>query len=294
MAYTTADFLSSVERKSFAPANQTTFSTSDILAIGDEVLQESIIPALIKVRQEFFVTYLDASITSGVAAYPVPPRAVGSMPRKIGVLDSNSNFSELARISVDKLYLYSSTSSTPNMFYFLDESIVLHPTPASTTNTLRVYYALRPGSLVEVADSAVISGINTLTNVITVTTIPSTWVTGSVFDLISAIGNQKYYNQATDLTSTLVSGTSITLPSLPSGLAVGDYISLAGTSPLIQLPAEFRPAFAMLTAAAILDAQNQPNAEKLFQKGMLSLKTAQDMVASRDPGDPEVIMPDWS
>ncbi len=291
-AYTTTLFLSSVERQSFSPANQATFSTAEILSLGDEVMQTSILPALLAVREEFLVTSLDYTITANQSSYLIPQRSVGMTIRELQIVDANGNVRNLPRISLDKLHLMSSISSTPDSFYLRGDNIILTPTPSSTTGTLRVYYSIRAGNLVQTTATAVISAINTSTNVVTVTTIPSTWSTGSIFDLIQGTGAHQYLS--IDLTSTLVSGSDITLPSLPSNLAVGDYISLTGESSLIQLPPDFRPTLATLTAAEMLIAMNQPNGEKLLAKGIRSLDIAQKMVAPRVIGEEELITPDWS
>lgn len=292
MAYTTANFLSSVERQSFSPANQATFSTSDILALGDEILLSTIIPELVGVREEYYVTYKDYTITANQAAYILPQRSMGMAAREVQIVDSSGNVRNLPRISVDTLHIRGSgTASTPDAFYLRGDSIVLSPTPSSTSNTLRVYYSSAPGALVETTACAVISAINTSTNVISVTTIPSTWVTGNSFDLIQATGSHSPLS--IDNVSTSVSGTDITLPSLPTGLAVGDYVCLAGESCLIQLPNDVRPILATLVAAEMLISMNQPNGEKLLAKGMARLVQSLKLITPRVSGEVEVILPDW-
>ncbi len=292
MAYTTADFLASVERQSFSPANQATFTASEILAIGDEVVKRYILPSILDVREEYLIDYTDYPILSGVSSYPIPPRSIGATVREIQVVDGSGNVMNLTRTSLDKLHLYASSSSAPSMFYLRGDKIVLFPTPSSTVNTLRVHFPLRPGSFVDITESAIISAIDTTTNVVTVTSIPSTWVTGNTFDLISRSGSQLYLE--IDQLSSLVSGTAITLPSLPSDLAVGDYISISETSPLVQMPAEFRPVLATLTAAELLIAQNQPSGDKLITKGIKDLEIAKKLLTPRVWGEDEIILPDWS
>lgn len=292
MAYTTASLLTSVERQSFSPANQSTFATSDILSLADEVTKTSIIPAILGVREEYYLTYKDYTITADQAAYAIPPRAIGLTVREVQVVDSNDNVSNLPRTSVDQLDTFAASGSGPDAFYLRGDNIILVPTPSSTTGTLRVHYSLRPGNLVETTSAAVISAINTSTNVITVTTIPSTWVTGNTFDLIAANGGHRHLS--VDLTSTLVSGTSITLPSLPSDLAVGDYVALQGETPVIQMPPDFHPILASFTAAEMLISMNQPSGEKLLAKAVRNLDIARSMITPRVVGEEELIIPDWS
>ncbi len=291
-AYTTATLLTSVERQSFSPANQNTFSTEDILELGNEVIQTTILPIILGVREEFFVDYYDYTIVSGTAAYSIPSRAIGMAIRDVQLVDANGNVKNLIRVSLDQLYLRSTTAATPTAFYLQNDSIVLNPPPSATTGTLRIYYSLRPGRLIEASDAAVISSIDTLTKIVTVSTIPSTWVTGNVFDIIQRTGSNSYLD--IDLTSVAVSGTSITLPSLPTGLAVGDYIALSEESPLVQLPPDFRPILATLIAAEMLISMGQPDGDKIYAKGMNNLHVAAKLLTPRVVGEEELITPDWS
>ncbi len=292
MAYTTTDFLTSVERQSFSPANQATFTTADILSLGDEVLQATVLPALLGAQEEYLVTYTDYSIVSGTAAYALPERAIGMGAREIQLINQNGSVTDVPRTSLDRLDYFSSTPGNPRAFYLRGDEIVLVPTPSSSSATMRVYYALRPGALVEVSAGAVISSINTGTNQVTVSTIPSTWVTGNIFDLISAKGGQRHLSIG--LTSTLVSGTTITLPSLPSGLAVGDYVNLQGESSLIQLPSDLRPALATLVAAEMIIGMSQPQGDRLYAKGTKQLESAIKLLSPRVTGEEELILPDWT
>lgn len=291
-AYTTANYISSVERQSFSPANQATFSTSEILELGDEIIKTTILPSILNVREEYYMFYKDYTITAGQAAYAIPDRSIGLMAREIQVVDANGNSNNLPRTSVDQLHFFSPSGAGPDAFYLKGDNIVLVPTPTTSSSTLRVYYYLRPGKLVETTDAAVISSIDTATNTVTVTTIPSTWATGNIFDLISAKGGHRYLD--VDLTSTLVSGTAITLPSLPDDLAVGDYVSLAGESPVIQMPPDFQPVLATLVAAEMLLAMNQPSGEKMLAKGLKNLDAAKYMLTPRVVGEEELIIPDWT
>lgn len=293
-AFTTTKLLTSIERQSFAPQNQETFSTSDILELANEVTKTTILPSIMKTREEYYLFYKDYSITANTANYRIPERSIGLTARQIQLIDSNGNVKELTRTSVDRLpfLLTSISSTTPRCFYIQGDEIILYPTPSTSVNTLRIYYCIRPNDLVELASGAVISAINTSTNVITVTTIPSTWTTGNTFDLIQQNGGHRHL--AIDLTSTLISGTSITLPSLPTGLAVGDYISLSGESPVVQMPPDFQPVLATLVAAEMLLSMNQPGGDKALSKGVRNLEAAQKMLTPRVFGEDEIILPDWS
>lgn len=288
MAYTTANLLSSIERKSFSPANQATFNTADILAMADEILEGRIVPKLIKTREELFVTYKDYTITADQAAYDLPARALGI--REVHIIDSNNSVvRNLDRINPEIVDSYD--TGTPDYFYLRNNQLILYKSPANTQHTLRVFYFIACGALVETTATAVISAIDTGTNVVTVSTIPSTWATGDIFDFSRKAGNHEYVGN--DFTSSNITSTAITFSSLPSNLAVGDYVSLTGESSLVQLPPMFRPALATLVAAEILLNTSQPGGEERKKEGMELLTDALEAFSPRVEGAIEIILPSW-
>lgn len=283
MSHSTAEFLTSVNRRCFAPTGQTTFSPDDILEIGDEELRSTILPEILKAREEYFVHCKDYSITADQSGYAIPARAIGLIVREIKLINSNGGVTNLTRIDPEDLTSTTKTSSKPNAFFIKDNTINLCDIPSSTTGTLRVYFFLRPGNLIEASSGATITAINTTTNVVTVGTIVSSWATGDIFDFINQEGGHEYRDF--DLTSSLISGSDITFASLPSTLAVGDFVVPQAQSTMIQLPEEYQPCLAQATAAFMLDNMNIPGAEKAYMRLNKMLKAAQNLITPRVQGE---------
>ena len=287
MAYTSANLVSAIERRSFAPANQLTFTQADILAVADEETQTRILPRILSVREEYFVTYADQSITQGQRVYPIPDRSIGLIAREVKILETSGALTDLPRIEPENVL--TTSQGSPDSFYLEQDSIALYPVPSSSSQTLRVWFFASPGQLVDPSESAVISAIDTGTSTVTVGSIPSAWTTGDTFDFLSARGSQGY--RSIDNVSTLVSGTNITFSSLPGTLAVGDYVSLQDTSPLVQLPPNFRAVLAQCAAARILTSQNQPGADDAERKAEEMLDSAINLITPRVHGDSRVLLP---
>ena len=289
MSYTTSDLLSAINRRSFLPAGQTTFTDAEILAIAGEMMRLDILPSIMKLNEEFFVQTKNYNVTSGVQNYLIPYRAIGQVVREVKYIGTNGGVLDLDRIEPTEVDNVTRTSDTPEAFYVKNDEIWLHPIPASTTGTLRIDFPLRPGEFIETSDAAVISAIDTATNVVTLSSIPSTWVTGNIFDFISYQGSHKHVGF--DLTSDLVSGTDITFSTdtLPEKLVVGDYVALQGKSPLVQVVAEYRDLVAQGAASFIMEKMNLPgkNYERdLYEKG---LKKLEMMIKPRTQGSPRTI-----
>lgn len=286
MAYTTANLVTSIKRKSFAPTGQRTFQTSDLLQLADEQMLAEIVPHIMSLREEYLVTPLDYTITADKNAYRIPDRAVGAMVREIWIVDGTSINSFLPRLEPERIN--SSQTGTPEGFYLQNNEIILWPTPNTTAKTLRVFFYLHPAEHVETTDAAKISSINTSTNVITVASIPNSWSTGDEVDLIRGTGVQEAL--AIDQTTSSISGTDITLSSLPSELKAGDYVALAGYTPLPQIPKIYRPILAQAVAAEILEDMNQPGASKARDKLNALKEYATKMLTPRVHGADRVIV----
>jgi len=286
--YTSDNLISAIERRSFAPADQNAFTTAEVLALADESLLSVILPNIIKVREEYYVFNKTHTITANVSAYEIPSRAIGAILRDVQIVDDNGRIRDVPRIEPENQV---STQTGSLMGYFIrDNKVILHQTPSSTTGTLRLPFFIQPGNLVLAAAGAVITAINTTTKVITVGSIPSTWITGNSFDLISCKGSHSYRD--IDLVSTLVSGSNITLPSLPDDLVVGDYVNLAEESSLVQVPSPYRAVLAQDVAAEMIGAMNQPNADRAKAKALGLMQSAQGLITPRVRGSVRIVTPD--
>jgi len=285
-SYTTTDLLNSIKRKSFLPAGQSTFTDEELLAIADEQVMNTILPVLVNVREEFLVYHTDYDIVGGKNAYDIPPRAVGMSIREVAIVDGETITTDIRRIEPEQVV--SGSQGAPNSFFLKNNQVVLYPTPSTSAKTLRLYYFLRPSRHVESSDAAQVTSIDTGTNTITINATPSGWASGNSFDLIRQDGGQEPIT--TDHVSVSVAGNDLTFSSLPSTLRVGDYVALAGETPLVQLPAELRSVLAQAVAAEVLEAQNQPGADKAQKTLAKMIDSVQTLLTPRVQGEPRVII----
>jgi hypothetical protein len=280
----TTDLLEDIKANSFAPEGQTTFTDAQLLKVADNETMTKIVPALLKIREEYLISHYDYAITAGKSAYPIPARSVGIQIRDLHIIDGNQVTPDVPRTEPERIN--TTSQGTPDSFYLKGNDVILFPTPNATTRTLRLYFPLRPSALVLPTASAVVTAINGL--VVTVGTIVSTWVTGNIFDLIKQDGGHECL--AIDLTSTLVSGSDITFSELPSTLRVGDYVSLQNTTPLVQLPAELVPVLSQGAAAKVLENMNQSGASAARKEFKEMLETGIVLLTPRTVGEARVIV----
>lgn len=293
MAYTTSDLLTSIHNRGNIPSttNDTNVNSSNnLLNIATEQLHTKLYPIIQSTREEFYVTRKDFTITASQNEYVIPSRASGLVLRDVQLV-TGTDVQSLGII--DSEYVTTTASGNVSGYYLEHNKIILYPTPASTTGTLRVRYYLRPSRLTITSNCGQISSIDTVTNQVVVSAIPSTWASGTSLDFVQA--SAPYANLAIDQAATVVSGTTITFASLPSTLAVGDWLAPAEYSPIPQLPYEFHAILAQLTVCKVLEAMgDREGATLAFKDVQTDLENMLKLVTPRNQGErKKVINRNW-
>lgn len=249
--YTTTDLLASLKLRGFVPSTSTPGggATSDFLRILNEELQTFIVETLFEVNEELLVATdpLDHTIVSGTAAYALPERAIGPGLRDVLISDGNGGYRQLDRIEPEREGDYGVTGGVSG--YKLEgNNVVLIPTPTSASGTLRLKYYARPNRLVETSDCAEIQDINTATKTVTFTAnAPADFTLTHTYDVVK--GKPHFDTLADDITLVDLVTTTATFSTLPTGLAVGDFLCFAGESPIPQIPVQMHSVLAHKAAA---------------------------------------------
>lgn len=280
--YTTTYLLASLRRRGMIPSTDEALATADFLAFADEELQTEVVQVLLAAREEYLVSKIpyDQTIVSGTTTYAIPPRAIGGKLRQVLTVDSNGDECPLTRVEPEH-----SGSDAGYMF----EGNTIELTSTQITGTLRQTYFMRPNRLVATTAVGLISAINTGTGVITCN-VPSTFTTSERFDFVK--GTPGFECLAIDKTPSAVGGASITFSTsdLPSGLAVGDYVCLAGESPIPQIPVELHPFLSQRIVVRALEALGDPKAAVAEKTADRLRARAVSLIAPRDQGARRVII----
>jgi hypothetical protein len=287
-AYTTADLLAAIKRRTFAPTSQNTFPNSELLALADEEMQTVIVPELMAVREEFFVTSEDVPVTAGQAAYDIPWRAIGMAAREVKLVDSSGSYTDLPQISPESIS--SDSPGTPTAFYLRDNQIVLYPTPNTNALTLRISYSRSPSRHVETSSAAVVSAVIGFD--VNINAVPAAFTSAVQYDFIRATGGQEIV--AMNLAAAGVGPSSLTMSvTPPSALRAGDYVALAGETPVVQLPREYRTCLAQATCVRVLKSLRMDGFRE--EKEVLDemLEKARLLVSPRVVGEPMKILSPW-
>lgn len=259
MSTTTTDLINNIKLRGSFPTSDDLFSTSDFLSILNDELLNTIVPIINKVNEEYFLTYKSYNITASQDIYRIPKRAIASTLRDIQKIDTNGSVTGLGRLYEDNRM---SLSNGPPGYYVKSNTIQLSPLPTSTTGTLRLAYTRRPSKLVLPTACAQVTAISGTT--VTVASVPSTMTNNTLIDFVQA--DSPYDILDMDIAIAGISGTSIDLPSVPDSLAVGDYICLAGESPVPGIPEEMVPTLVQAALCVCLTSKKDKNVEIEIQK----------------------------
>lgn len=251
------------------PSSNDLFSDSDFLVLFNHQMKVEIVPMMMKLNEEFFVQYKDFTVTQ-YAKYRIPKRAIGSMIRDLKVIDAGGNQQNLAR-------LYEEDRPLNKTGYYIERNQV-ELSNDFTTGTLRMKYFGRPSTLVLTTACAQITSIDTGLNQVVVSSVPSTMTTSTVVDFVQASNPCDLLGM--DYTISGVSGTTISFSSLPDDLEEGDYICIAGESPVPMVPEELHPVLIQSALCKTLSSKK----DKSYADEMNTLmRVKEDAINMLDP-----------
>lgn len=294
---TSDDLIRSLKRRALIPTDQSTFSNEDFLEILNEEIDTGILPYLLEQHEEHLVNYIDlpADLTAPFE-YEIPYRAIGNKLRDVALIDSSGNIYELSRASLEELSDYQSftTIDDTGVFYVENNKIVMMSVNASPNSKIRMYFYLRPSSLVLEKESGKITSISTgaTETVITLENFPSKFSNNPQFDIVGSRSPNKLkkFDITASQTNSNTKSVTISNDQLPDDLRVGDYLCQAEESPFPQMPTELHPILAQRGAVYCLeslgDTEGLGNAVRKLQS---MEKGVTNLIENRVEGAPQKI-----
>lgn len=259
--YTATALIASLRRRGWLPA-ASALTTADCLAILNEEARVYLTALLKSVREEYLVREADYDVplVAGTARYRMPTRCVANALRSVHVLDGQSNPRPLTRVEPENQHGYPGSGS-PVGYMLRGGTLQLLPTPGGG-GTLRLGYLQRLSQVVDASACGRVTAINTGTGAVTVSAAPATFVTTAsgvpLYDFVR--GTPAFESLAVDQSAT-VAGTILTFATVPAELAVGDYVALAGETPIPQVPLECHALLAQRAVVVLLEATGSPRLE---------------------------------
>lgn len=228
--YTSVSLLADAKLYGAVPGQQPAFTDTQILGIMTDELRTTIAPFMMQFREEYFVVSTDFTITNSTTEFSIPTRAVAGGLRDLKLVNGDDTESDVPILNMEyqQSHYYG--------FYLQGNKVKLIQPANYTTFTLRMYYFVRQPTLVETTDCAKVATVGDTT--FTVDSIPAAMTSGQNVDIVQAVPPFNLLSQKISATWT---GTTVTPSTMPTGLAIGDYMCNVEESPIPLIPVELRP-----------------------------------------------------
>ena len=161
---TSDDLIESVTRKIAAPLSQITFTEDDVLRFINEEFAISLVPSVLSMHEEYFVSTKLVPLVSQQGRYSIPDRAIGMKLRDLFWQDAYGNLFQMSQITEeDKAFFQRSVGANQaiHKYYVEGNDVVLAPNPnVNPTGSLVFVFFLRPNQLVRNSKAATISNFS--------------------------------------------------------------------------------------------------------------------------------------
>jgi hypothetical protein len=223
-----------------------------------------------KCKQQHKQATLDVATNGATTRFDIPVRAIAAGIKMVEGIGSTGIRWMLHELPDDE---YARGWPRNGDFYFEGNQIVFYSAPQ--TGTLRFTYPRRLSELVLLANVGIITNINTGTGVVAISPTPSGFGTAAAnYDLVRSTPH--FDILAMDKSATRSGGNmTFSAADLPTGLAVGDHVCLAGQSTVCQAPVELHDVLALRVAIMNSAGKNDSIVDRL--RGFL--REAQDNAA---------------
>jgi len=280
--YLTENLLTAIRDSGMLPPADESAQTTRLLGFVNREQHLYLMRLLLSVREGYRYASVDIPIVSGTDTYRVPSRAVGASLKLVNTVDASGGLVE----------------QRPSAHYNIrDNSLVFVESPAAS-GTLRLTYLRRFNKVVPATSAAEITAINTATRAVTVLGIPTTSVfTSSVlYDFIQ--GTPHFDTLGADLSATVAGSVLTFATALPTSLAVGDFVALAGETPICQAPVELHDVLMQAALVSYLESQGDAQRAAVAEKKREQMRAdALSLLSPRVQDSAEVLInynaPGW-
>ncbi len=280
--------------ESLATSSQT-FNDEDLVEFFNAELQAVVTPIVQSVNEEFGVMVIDYPISSltETGSIRIPSQATGARLRNVQYVSNQGYITNVPRLMPDALGQANWAINTG--FYVRNNEIVFYPGPPTySSGFLRLTYFRRSNQLTETINTGRVIDIDTIGSTITLDNSPvgTDWVVGQLIDII--IGTSPFDFRARSVVIVNILGAVIEIqPSDIDGIEIGDYVALAGFTPVAQfVPMEAMQLLAQLGATRCLQSLGDTEGFKIsFAKAEQMKQHLINLISDRVEGQPKRIVP---
>ncbi len=291
MILTSDILLVNIRQKASLSPNQLNLTDQNILDMATLQLQQNVTALLMTQNQEYLIFKDTQPLTSNVSEYRFPTRTITQTLRHLYLVAGGTRY-PLLKYFPEQIEQFrpNLTSPLPTGFYVIGNAIHFLPEIGTvpTGTSVEWYYPFRPSALTTTDKIRTITAVSG--NSLTFSSLPTIFTSSAQYDVI----NNKSGNECIlyDLNVSSIAGNTITFTTDVSKAAVGQYVSLAGTSPVPMVPEEFHYMLVLLTALNIQNMrQNMAAIQQLTTELKMFESAYEKMTNQRVDSKHDLIIP---
>jgi len=252
MIYTSSLLVQTVKQKSAMTTGQMGLSDNDILAIATRRLKTDIVADILNQGEEY-LEYVDTiPLVSNQSYYRIPDRAIGQVIRHVYLNYGGTRIS-ISKVDDSDLESFNSTGTTTMPYNFTIEGNYVRFLPSigtiSNSTSMDLYYFMNPNVLTIESNCRQIVSINPAYTQFTIASTPSNFTPTLGYDFINHISGNEIINYNQICTS--IATNVMVFPTPQTDVSVGDWICLAGQSPVPNIPELWQDLLVSLTVSEI-------------------------------------------
>lgn len=257
MLLNTSALVAAIRRTAQLPnATVSSLTDDDILAETQRALEASVVPFVAQVQEEYFVLHQSYHIQQNQLRLTLPRRAMGNGVRDMFLENRQTSgplnpgqLTPMGRLRPEQANEFrtgnanSPTTGQPRYFYLEASNIVFCPAPTQDA-WIRFGIPVRPGNMVLPTTARQLASVTPSgPNAFAVTWTGALSFTSGLIDVIASGSPFEYLGL--NITATGITTTAATLSYVQETAGnllyvpqVGDWITVSGQSPVVQLPSE--------------------------------------------------------
>jgi hypothetical protein len=249
MDFTSTGLINQIKRRGAIPTSQNLFTENDLLDMLNEELQNRILPYILAVREDYYLTYDEIVLTEVIKSIDIPKNAIGNKINQINLYngnDDNQYHYSMPRLNVSQLNdVYGGYYIEGNKIKFFPES--------PTKGNVRIYYYKRPSEIVGILNVGIINTVSS--NQIICNSLPSAIITGSNIDIVK--NNQPWDT----IKSTIANNVNVLTIDLDDTIDIlpSYYVCLQNQSPFAQVPQDVVPLLIQAVIVRLMEAMGDQN-----------------------------------
>lgn len=296
MILTTEQLVASVKRRTLAPSSQKTFQDADIIALLNEELELKLVPDILSVREDYFLASKRTPIVADVETYLLPERAIGTALKNVFYIGTDAiSKTDLMRFKLQDLVDYAGSTGVPAGYLVQGDYLRVLPVSAVSLGQIEMWYLQRPSQLVattacgKITDSSSAAGTTTF---VVDTDLTATVAVGDSVDFLNSQSPTILWAQDVVVTAVTISSISVATADVVNAAGnvlpgIADYICLAKTANVPQIPQEFHPLLAEQCAARMIQALGHNDKLAAINVSLTEMKMqAMKLISNRVEDDP--------